>query len=182
MPSGWGYISTDLRAGIQWNKVPFPLLIHPAANQSYIVEDFCFGLISNLEFLNDRYAQAMIEWDLCGKIFNRIPLLKKLQWRELIGLNVLWGTLSDKNNPVKSNYMDSELFYFPGHYEIDELGNPFYESNTVVMDKKTPYMELRLGVHNIFKLFHIEYVRRLTYQNNPGINRWGIRFNFRMQF
>lgn len=182
VPSGWGYISTDLRAGIQWNKVPFPLLIHPAANQSYIVEDNCFELISNLEFLNDRYAQAMIEWDLCGKIFNRIPLLKKLQWREFVGLNLLWGTLSDKNNPATSNYTDGELFYFPGHYEKDEMGNPYYESNTVIMDKKQPYMELRLGVHNIFKLFHIEYVRRLSYQNNPGVNKWGIRFKFRMQF
>lgn len=182
VPSGWGYISTDLKAGIQWNKVPFPLLIHPAANQSYIVEDFCFALISNLEFLNDRYAQAMIEWDLCGKILNRIPLLQKLQWRELVGINILWGTLSDKNNPAASNYTDSELFYFPGHFEKDADGNTYYENNTVVMDKKRPYMELRLGVHNIFKLFHIEYVKRLSYQNNPGVNKWGIRFMFRMQF
>ncbi len=182
VPSGWGYISSDFRAGIQWNKVPFPLLIHPAANQSYIIEDYCFELISNLEFLNDRYFQTMIEWDMCGKIFNRIPLLKKLQWREFLGFNLLWGTLSDKNNPANSGFTDPELFYFPGHFETDELGNPYYENNTVVMDKKKPYMELRLGIHNIFKLFHIEYVRRLTYQNNPGVNKWGIRFNFRMQF
>ena len=182
VPSGWGYISTDIKGGIQWNKVPFPLLIHPAANQSYIVEDFTFSLISNLEFLNDRYLQGMIEWDLCGKIFNRIPLLKKLQWRELIGFNILWGTLSDKNNPAKSNYQDSELFYFPGHFKTDAGGNTFYENNTVVMDKTHPYMELRLGVHNIFKLFHIEYVRRLSYRHNPGVNKEGIRFMFRMQF
>ena len=182
VPSGWGYISTDIKGGIQWNKVPFPLLIHPAANQSFIVEDFTFSLISNLEFLNDRYLQGMIEWDLCGKIFNRIPLLKKLQWRELIGFNILWGTLSDKNNPAKSNYQDSELFYFPGHFKTGPDGKQFYENNTVVMDKTHPYMELRLGVHNVFKLFHIEYVRRLSYRHNPGVNKEGIRFMFRMQF
>lgn len=182
VPSGWGYISTDIKAGIQWNKVPFPLLIHPAANQSYIVEDFTFSLINNLEFLNDRYLSGMIEWDLCGKILNRIPLLKKLQWRELIGFNILWGTLSDKNNPAKSNFTDSELFYFPGHFKKDADGKEYYECNTVVMDKKRPYMELRLGVHNIFKLFHIEYVKRLSYKNNPGVNKDGIRFMFRMQF
>ncbi len=182
VPSGWGYISTDIKGGIQWNKVPFPLLIHPAANQSFIVEDFTFSLISNLEFLNDRYLQGMVEWDLCGKILNRIPLLKKLQWRELIGFNILWGTLSDKNNPASSNFTDPDLFYFPGHFKKDSDGNQYYEQNTVVMDKKKPYMELRLGVHNIFKLFHIEYVRRLTYKNNPGVNKDGIRFMFRMQF
>ena len=182
VPSGWGYISTDIKAGIQWNKVPFPLLIHPAANQSYICEDNTFSLISNLEFLNDRYAQAMIEWDMCGKILNRIPLLKKLQWREFIGFNILYGTLTDKNNPAASGYTDSDLFYFPGHFKTDSEGKQYYEQNTVIMDKNKPYMELRLGLHNIFKLFHIEYVRRLSYKNNPGVNKDGIRFMFRMQF
>lgn len=182
VPGGWGYLDTDLKGGIQWNKVPFPLLIHPAANQSYIIMDNTFSLISNLEFLNDRYAQAMIAWDLCGKIFNRIPLLKKLQWREYLGVNVLWGMLSDKNNPAASNYTDSDLFYFPGHFVSDGKGGTYYENNTITMDRNRPYVELRLGVHNIFKLFHIEYVRRLTYLDDPGTNKDGIRFMFRVMF
>ncbi len=178
VPGGWGYIDTDVRGGIQWNKVPFPLLIHPAANQSYIIMDNTFALISNLEFLNDRYAQAMVSWDLCGKIFNRVPLLRKLQWREYVGFNVLWGTLTDKNNPSASNYTDPALFYFPGHFKADGQ----YECNTVVMNKNKPYMELRLGVHNVLKIFHIEYVRRLTYLDNPGTHKQGVRFMFRVMF
>ena len=51
----------------------------PAANLSYIVEDETFNLINNMEFLNDRYASLDASWDLNGKIFNRIPLLKKLK-------------------------------------------------------------------------------------------------------
>ena len=127
--------------------------------------------------MDDRYLSLMYEWDLNGKLFNRIPLLKKLKWREHIGVNVLWGTLTDKNNPAKTNDV-SGLFYFPGHF----LSDGTYECNTVVMDPKTPYIELLLGVHNIFKLIHIEYVRRLTYLDNPGINRWGIRGKVRMSF
>lgn len=178
VPGGWGYIDTDLRGGIQWNVVPFPLLIHPAANQSYMIMDNTFSLISNLEFLNDRYAQAMIAWDLCGKIFNRIPLIKKLQWREYVGVNVLWGTLTEKNNPATSGYKDPHLFYFPGHF----LADGTYENNTVVMNQHTPYIELRLGVHNIFKILHVEYVRRLTYLHDPGTKKDGIRFLFRVFF
>ena len=177
IPNSFGKMDFLIQGGIQWNKVPFPLLIHPAANQSYILEDNTFSLISNLEFLNDRYLSLLYEWDLNGKLFNRIPLLKKLKWREHIGMNVLWGTLTDKNNPAKTNDV-SGLFYFPGHF----LSDGTYECNTVVMDPKTPYIELLLGVHNIFKLIHIEYVRRLTYLNNPGINRWGIRGKVRMSF
>lgn len=178
VPSGWGIFNVDLRGGIQWNKVPYPLLIHPAVNTSYIIMDNTFSLLSNLEFLNDRYAQCMIEWDLCGKIFNRVPLLNKLHWREFVGVNVLWGWLTDKNNPASSNYRDSELFYFPGHF----LSDGTYEMNTQVMDRHTPYIELRLGIHNIFKLFHVEYVRRLTYLHNPETNRDGIRFMARVFF
>ncbi|MBO4672981.1 MAG: carboxypeptidase-like regulatory domain-containing protein [Bacteroidaceae bacterium] len=174
----FGKFDANVKAGAQWNKVPFPLLIHPAANASYIIEDNTFYLISNLEFLNDRYASLLAEWDLNGWLFNRIPLLKKLKWRECIGVNVLWGQLTDRNNPSTLNYSDPDLFYFPGHFHADGT----YEQNTVRMDERKPYMEWRIGIHNIFKLIEIDYVRRLTYLNNPNTNRWGIRFKVRMTF
>lgn len=74
--ASWGKMDFTLKGGVQWNKVPFPLLIMPAANLSYIMEDNTFNLIDNMEFLNDRYVSLMYSWDLNGKIFNRIPLLK----------------------------------------------------------------------------------------------------------
>ena len=174
----FGKFDANVKAGIQWNKVPFPLLIHPAANASYIIEDNTFYLISNLEFLNDRYASLISEWDLNGWLFNRVPLLKKLKWRECVGVNVLWGQLTDRNNPSTLNYSDPDLFYFPGHFHADGT----YEQNTVRMDERKPYVEVRVGIHNIFKLIEIDYVRRLTYINNPNTNKWGIRFKVRMTF
>ncbi len=174
----WGKMDFDIKAGAQWDKVPFPLLIHPPANTSYILVDNCFMLISNLEFLNDRYAYLRYEWDLNGKVFNRIPLFNRLKWRENIGVNVLWGQLTDKNNPASSHYTDSDLFYFPGHF----LADGTYEQNTVTMSTRRPYVELRLGIHNIFKLVEIDYVRRLTYLHDPNTNKWGIRFKVRMTF
>lgn len=175
----WGKIDTYVQGGVQWNKVPFPLLIMPAANLSYIMEDHTFNLINNMEFLNDRYASVMLSWDMNGKIFNRIPLLKKLKWREYIGCNVLWGSLSSKNNPfLPKNANDSRLYYFPGHFNADGT----FEYLSTVMDRKTPYVEVIAGIHNIFKVFHIEYVRRLTYLERPGTDKWGIRFMFRVTF
>lgn len=174
----FGKFDANFKAGAQWNKVPFPLLIHPAANTSYIIEDNTFHLISNLEFLNDRYASLLVEWDLNGWLFNRIPLLKKLKWRECVGVNVLWGQLTNKNNPAYLNYTDNTLFYFPGHFKADGT----YEQNTICMDERKPYIEWRIGIHNIFKLVEIDYVHRLTYLNNPNTNKWGIRFKVRMTF
>lgn len=111
--NSWGKIDILAKGGIQWNKVPFPLLIMPAANLSYIISDETFNLINNMEFLNDRYASLDISWDLNGKIFNRIPLLKKLKWREWLGIKCLWGTLTDKNNPtLAANAGDGMLMEF----------------------------------------------------------------------
>lgn len=175
--ASWGKMDIMLKGGIQWDKVPFPLLISPAANMSYIMEDYTFNLINNMEFLNDRYVSLMYSWDLNGKIFNRIPLLKKLKWREYIGCNVLWGTLTDKNNPfLDRNANDSKLLYFPGKW--NENG---YAYQSRVMDKKVPYVEVIAGVHNIFKIFHIEYVRRINYLRD-GTQKWGIRGMFRLTF
>ena len=142
------------------------------------MEDYTFNLIKNMEFLNDRYASAMISWDLNGKILNRIPLIRGLKWREYIGINCLWGTLTDKNNPfLECHYGDSELFYFPGSFREDGS----FEYNSHVMDKNKPYVELVAGIHNIFKIFHIEYVHRMNYMYE-GTQRWGIRGTFRVTF
>lgn len=170
--SSWGKIDMFVKGGAQWNKVPFPLLIMPAANLSYILQRETFNLINNMEFLNDRYASLDVSWDLNGKIFNRIPLLKKLKWREAIGFKMLYGHLTDKNNPLK-HPGDSELFLFP-----TRDGRP----TSFVMDPKTPYMECSIGVHNIFKILHIDYVRRLNYLNHPDANKWGVRFMVMMTF
>lgn len=177
--SSWGNIDTHLKGGIQWNKVPFPLLIMPAANLSYIIQDETFNLINNMEFLNDRYASLDVSWNMQGKLFNRIPLLNKLKWREFIGVKCLWGKLTDKNNPfLAENASDPDLMLFPGHY--DENG--VYRTSSYVMDPKKPYVEISVGIHNIFKLLHVEYVRRLNYNNLPTANKWGIRFMIRTVF
>ena len=169
MPMNWGKIDTRLKFGAQWNRVPYPLLIMPVANLGYILEDQTFNLINNMEFLNDRYASLMVDWDLNGKIFNRIPLLRRLKWREWIGVKCLWGALTDKNNPyLAQNQGSSVLMEFP--------------EDSHVMDKKTPYVELSLGIHNIFKLVHVEYERRLNYLHLPSANKWGIRFMIRTTF
>ena len=177
--SSWGKIDTYVKGGIQWNKVPFPLLIMPAANLSYIKERETFSLIDNMEFMNDRFVSIMSGWDMNGKILNRIPLIRKLKWREYIGFNMLWGTLTDKNNPfLAKNAGDSRLFYFPG--EFRKGGTFKYQSR--VMDKNKPYFEVVAGIHNIFKILHVEYVRRLNYLDNPDIDKWGIRIMLRMTF
>ena len=167
--SSWGKVDVAVKGGIQWNQVPYPLLIHPSANQSYTIQRETFSLINTMEFLNDRFASLMVSWDLNGKIFNRTPLIRNLHWREYIGFRMLWGTLTDKNNPFLAQNAGSPiLMYFP--------------EGSNVMDSKKPYAEIVLGVHNIFKFFHVEYVRRLNYNELPTSPKWGMRYTIAFSF
>ncbi|MEE3446091.1 MAG: DUF5686 family protein, partial [Prevotella sp.] len=165
----WGKMDFYVKGGIEWEKVPYPLLIMPQTNLSYIIQDYTFEAINNMEFPMDRYLSAQLNWDLNGKILNRIPLIRKLKWREWISVRCLWGELSDKNNPyLDHNIGNTLLMYFP--------------EGSYVIDPKRPYWELSLGVHNIFKLIHVEYVRRLNYNELPTAHKHGVRFMVRMTF
>ena len=167
--NSWGKLDCYLRGGVQWNQVPYPLLCMPATNLSYIIQEQTFQLINNMEFLNDRFVSADVMWDFNGKLFNRIPLIKKLKWREVLGVKCLWGDLSDKNNPLLEQNRNSDiLMAFP--------------DRSHVMDPKTPYVELVAGIHNIFKIVHIEYTRRMNYHDYPGVHKDGVRFMVRMTF
>ena len=167
--NSWGKMDFKVKGGIQWEKVPYLLLCMPETNLSYILQDYTFSLINNMEFLNDRYISAIVNWDINGKILNRIPLLRKLKWSEWIAVKCLWGDLSDKNNPyLQQNAGSPILMYFP--------------DGTYIMDSKRPYIELAFGIHNIFKLVHIEYARRLNYNDLPTSHKHGIRFMVRITF
>ena len=140
----------------------------PPINTSYFENQWTFSMMNNMEFLNDRYAMFSVAWNLQGKILNRIPLIKKLKWREYIGIKGMWGHLSNKNNPLLlENANNPALYRFP--------------EGTYIMTHD-PYMELVVGVYNIFKVLQVNYVRRLTYTGMPGVHKNGIRFGFNLVF
>ena len=179
LPGACGSIQVYLKGGHQWNKVPFPMLFTPQSNLSYFVQfdSWSFNMLRNMEFLNDSYASLFINWNFDGKILNRIPLLKKLKLREYVGFKMLYAHLSDRNNPFK-NPDDASLFCFPTR---DGRQTSF------VMGSK-PYMELSVGISNIFKVITVQYVRRLSYNDMPDIyggdklHKNGIRFAVDFQF
>jgi len=165
----WGYINTNVDASAQWNRVPFPLLLVPPVNTTYIEDESTFGMMRNMEFMNDRQLYWSMWWDMNGKILNRIPLLHKLKWREHIGFKGIYGHLTDKNNPLLAeNQNNKVLMRFPDCVNI--------------MDKSKPYMEFEVGVHNILKFFSISYVRRLNYHDLPDTKKNGVRFTYILTF
>ena len=97
-------------------------------------------------------------------IIGIVLTLKKLKLREAFSFKGIYGRLSDRNNPTKN----ASLFQFP------TLAQP-----TEMID---PYMEAGVGVDNLFKFLRVDYVWRLTYRNNPNIDKSGLRIALHISF
>ena len=162
----WGRMDFRLTASAQWNKVPFLFLLTPPLCISYVEQEGTFNMLHNMELFMDRRVYWSVEWNMNGKIFNRIPLFKKLKLREYVAFKGCWGMLTNKNNPYL-NPTDGMLYMLP--------------EGSYIMDSHTPYMEFACGIRNIFKLFGVDYVRRLNYIHG-GTKRNGIRFNLTFSF
>lgn len=169
-----GYMDVYVKGGKVCNKVPYPLLFMPATNLSYFVGQESFYLMSNMEFINDQYCSVELKHCLDGWLLSRIPLINKLKLREFWSFRMLYGGLSDENNP-RVNPDDETLFILPSN-------------SRVMSDNRMPYMEASLGLYNILKIFQVEVVRRITYlgfdENFPNLhpNKWGIRFGTKVTF
>jgi hypothetical protein len=168
-PGILGYTDMIFEAGKIFGEVSYPLLYMHRANQTYAYQLASYNLMNFLEFVSDEYISLNVDHHFNGFIFNKIPILKKLKLREVASGKILYGTLSNTNNP---NY-DNDLFKFPVDYE----GNPI----TFTLEKE-PYVEISVGVENIFKFFRVDVVKRLTYLNNPNVSDIGIRARFRFDF
>ncbi len=163
-----GYSQVFLKAGKVFSKIPYTLLEIPRGNENIFYGNNIFNQMNYFEFVSDQYINAFWQHHFNGLLFNRVPLIKELNLREVIGINMAYGTLSSNNKNFNSN-------------------NTF-----TVMD--IPYFEADLGIENILKFIRIDFLYRLTYNDdfykkeyekaNPGsrINNWGIKAGFQFSF
>jgi len=164
-----GYAFLWLNGGYTFGQLPYPLLSVPHVNQTYIYQISAFNLMNSMEFVSDHYAVINIDYHMKGFLFNKIPLVKKLNLRETANFKMIVGGLRDENNPA----LHPELFAFPK----DEQGNTI--THTL---NPGPYMELSAGVENIFNLLRIDVIRRFSYLNHPSVTKWGVRAMFAFDF
>jgi len=167
--SAFGHIESEFQFSHVWNQAPFTMLILPNANLSYTIQEGSYSLLSPMEFVLDSYASWDITYFANGILFNRIPGVKLLRIREVVSFKGFFGNLSDKNNPYLTN-LNPDLWRFPGENVVHEM-NP-----------RRPYMELGVGLDNIFKILRIEYVWRLTYREHKDVAKGGVRIALHFSF
>ena len=164
-----GYIDYLFEIGKIWGKVPYPLLnLHPG-NETYAYDSYSFNLMNYFEFGSDRYIIATATHHFDGFFLNKIPLLKRLKWRELVSAKAVWGDITTQNTKA--------------------LILPL----TLSRLRYKPYAEVGVGVENIFKILRIDAMWRLTYidknyianyeANSPSkISKFGIRATLQFGF
>lgn len=164
-----GYMDITLENGYTFGKVPFPLLTIHRANQTYSYQLNAYNLMNFMEFVSDKYASANLDFYFNGFFFNKLPLIKKLKLREVASFKILYGGVRDENNPKENG-----LFKFPTDKIIGQ--------QTTFALNKAPYLEVSVGIANIFKLIRVDLVKRLAYLDHPDISTWGIRTRVRFDF
>ena len=163
--SAFGYTDVRLKGSKVWTHVPYPDLLIPNANLSYTVQPESYALMDAMEFVNDQQLEWEVSYWGGGVLLNRVPLVKYLKLREVFTFRGLWGSLSDANNPGKTD----QAMLFPTGALCQSMS-------------RKPYMEIGVGLDNILTFLRVDYVWRLTYRDTPGVNRSGLRvalhFNF----
>jgi Family of unknown function (DUF5686)/CarboxypepD_reg-like domain len=167
--SPFGISDVIVEGGRIFGQAAYPLLTVHRANQTYAYQMESYNLMNFMEFVSDKYASVNIYHNFGGVFFNRIPLLKKLKWREAFSFKALWGGLDAENTPTVEN----NLLRFP----LDANGQKL----TYTLEKE-PYIEASVGISNILRFVRVDYVRRLNYLNHPGVTAWGIRTRVKFDF
>ncbi|TJY36940.1 DUF5686 and carboxypeptidase-like regulatory domain-containing protein [Pontimicrobium aquaticum] len=156
---GFGRLTTTVEAGKTFGDVPLGLLSVIPGNQSYFSIYNTFSQLDFYEFVTDTYASLHLEHNFNGRLFSRIPLLRKLNLREIISVRGVWGSLSNGNIALNS----------PTNIPL------------VAPDDEI-YWEYSLGVGNIFKIFRLDFNFRGNYLDNPDARKFGITGTFGFHF
>lgn len=153
-----GYTDYTIEAGQIFGTLPYPLMELHGGNETYVYDYMAYNMMKYYEFASDKYASLGIFHHFEGILFNKIPLVKKLKWREVVTCKALWGSVNDKNKNV---------IIFPT--TLSALGSE-------------PYVEVSAGIENIFKVFRVDALWRSTYLRPRAIDNFGVKVGFQLAF
>lgn len=155
---GFGRLFTTFEAGKIFGAVPLGLMGVVPGNQSFFVIDNTYNLMNYYEFMADEYVSLHFEHNFNGRLFARVPFLRKLNWREIIGIKGVYGTISDENRAINA-----------------QTAIPYTAPDNV-------YWEYHAGIGNIFKVLRIDFAWRGSYLNLPDANKFAVKASFGFHF
>ncbi len=153
----FGYTKFIVDAGKLYGTVPYPFLKLHEGNETYALDRYAFNMMNYYEFASDIYGSLLLEHHFQGLFLNKIPVMRKLKWREVVYAKGVIGDLSDKHQSIVN--------YPEGLYKINK-----------------PYVEASVGIENILKIIRIDAMWRLTHLDHDDIQKFGLRVGVQIVF
>ena len=160
----FGTGKASMVAGYTPSVVPYPVLRAHLGNQTFFMNLSAFNMMQFFEFISDRFVHLNYQHNFEGLGLNSIPAIRKLKWRLVAQGNLLLGNVKQKNRDL-----------------IPSRDGAFPISNFTSLNPNKPYMEVGYGVENIFKLLRVDFVHRLSYLDNPGARKFGVKFSLQFK-
>ncbi len=151
-----GYTDYTVEFGKIWGTVPYPIMELHGGNETYLYDYMAFNMMRYYEFVSDEFVSIALFHHFEGLFLNKVPLLRKLKWREVATFKAVLGSVNAKNR---------QTLLFP---------------STLSSLDKGPYAEASAGIENIFKVFRIDAFWRLNYQLPRAIDNFGFKFGFQL--
>lgn len=153
----FGYFKYWLTAGKVFGEIPYPLLELHEGNETYAFDIYAYNMMNYYEFVSDEYFSVFAEQHFQGVFLNLFPLIRWLEFREVVAGKFLIGRLSEANKRVME---------FPEG----------------LSSLTKPYLEASVGIENILKLFRVDAMWRLSYLDHPDIQKFGLRVMMQLTF
>ncbi len=153
----FGYLDYSFEAGRIFGTLPFPLLELHNGNETYSYDKQAFNMMNYFEFGSDKYFSASLHQHFNGFFLDKLPLIRRLKWREIAFAKGVIGSLEDKNK---------SLLMLP--------------INMSTLEK--PYIESGFGLENIFKILRVDGIWRMTHLDKPNVSKFGIRATIAINF
>lgn len=162
-----GYSDITVQGGKIFGRVPYPLLKLQEGNGTYFYDPYAFSCMNYYEFASDAWVAVFFEHHFNGFLLGRLPLIKKLKWREVFVCKGVWGSLRDENNGSLPDTR-APLLFPAGMSSVSD-----------------PYVEMGFGIENIFRLLRVDCIWRLTHREPvPGqdIQNFAVNLSLHLKF
>ena len=159
----FGYLRLTSEAGRIIGNLPYPLLMMHQGNETFFYDEGSYNTMNFFEFVSDEWVSVWASYHADGLFLNKIPIMRRLKWREVASAKAVVGGYDLKNDLILSRDFNGD-----GQPDIYTLQKPFVEA--------------ALGVENIFKVLRVDFIWRLTYLDNPNIVKYGLRAKLQFEF
>jgi hypothetical protein len=159
----FGYLRISSEAGKFFGNLPYPLLMIHQGNETFFYDEGSYNTMNFFEFVSDEWVNVWASYHADGLFLNKIPIMRRLKWREVASAKAVVGGYDLRNDLILSRDVNGD-----GKPDIYTLEKPFVEA--------------AIGVENIFKVLRIDFIWRLTYLDNPNIVKYGLRAKLQFEF